>query len=114
MFSIYVLPLWKKYYLKNSEYTDEFAWKILKLVERQWVEMLHRAENDAKMLTNYGWVRIWKKTTSVFKNIYFLNKNLLLDAISPDKNGQMKEDKDSGKCSMHEMEKNWHNAFFGK
>jgi len=56
--------------LKNSENTDKFAGKILKLVERQWAEILYRAENDAKMLNNYGWVRIWKKRTFGFKNIY--------------------------------------------
>jgi hypothetical protein len=27
MLSIYVLPKWNKYYLKNSEYTDKFCVK---------------------------------------------------------------------------------------
>ena len=114
MLSNYVLPLWKKYYLKNSEYTDKFAWKILKLAESQWVEMLHRTENDAKMLTNYGWLRIWKKTTFVFKNIYILNKECLLDAISPDRMVKWRKIRTVENVARKKKEKIWYKAVFGK
>jgi hypothetical protein len=58
-----------------------------------------------QMLTNYGWVRIWKKRTFVFKNIYIFKQKVSSCCNLARQDGQIKEDEDSGIYSMHEIEK---------